>query len=97
LFPLTEPGQANRDLVLTERDVRYLQQDKEFLKQAFVATRCMYAFFGLRATPEGIVIHHKRRFAAFFIQSTHNHLRITRMLLYCLIKTVTIWTRGQAI
>lgn len=80
LFPLTEPGKANRDLVLTERDVRYLQQDKEFLKHSLIALHCMYKFFGLKATPDGMVIEHKRRFYTFFVTSQHNHLRITRML-----------------
>lgn len=94
LFPLTEPGVANKNLTLrSKRDVSFLARNESFRKQYEQALLAMCKFYGIGVAkpkvPGGsqadflephFEIVQEERFRKFFVQSGHNHKRITRII-----------------
>lgn len=83
LFPLTELSRASTNAPLLDKATIAAFQTDELLRNHLRASFVrMLAFFGLKVTREGV---HKAttwdaRRGEWFLENTHNSLRITRML-----------------
>lgn len=83
LFPLAEPSRASRHAPLLDAATVHAFRSDEVLRQHMRAALVrMLAFFGLCIRRDGIVKaeHWHLRKPVWFTCSTHNSLRLTRML-----------------
>ena len=83
VFPTTQPGTANRELVPNAQEIVELNNNKDFVQMMREAFRAMLSFYGLALIENKMIISNNDRFITYFVQGgsgKHNHLRITRIL-----------------
>ncbi|MDX2223713.1 MAG: opioid growth factor receptor-related protein [Rhodospirillaceae bacterium] len=85
LFPLPEPSRFNPDApLLSAADIAALRADADLRARVLRSLDLMLAFLGLVRTPAGVArgADFAARSANWLEVANHNHLRLTRILLF---------------
>ncbi len=86
LFPNKVPSKVNLDApVLTPVDIMVFHEDAQLRENCVRATMKFLGFLGIKWTPEGChkALNYQRNRRYWLCDASHNHLRITRFMHFC--------------